>query len=264
VDELVSALAVERVGESSFTGHSASVPAWRVFGGQILAQCAVAATMTVAPPAVPHSMHAYFVRPGRPEVKFQFEVTTVRDGRSFAVRRVEALQDNEIVTTMIASFHHGEEGFAHQDPMPVRPAAEELPGRAPFHVAEDSPAHAGAVELRTCPARPGRPESSVWMRVTAPLPDDPLLHQALLTYLSDFTILHGAFRTHGIARRRVHTASLDHSLWLHRPGRADQWLLYDSHSPSAASARANGQATMFTAAGELLATAGQEMLIRPS
>jgi acyl-CoA thioesterase II len=263
VDELVGVLAVEQVAESTFTGHSTAVPARRVFGGQILGQCVVAATATVAPPAALHSMHAYFVRPGRPSVKFQFEVTTVRDGRSFAVRRVDARQDDEVVTTMIASFHGSEDGLTHQDPMPARPVPAELAGRDPFHAAADGTAHAGAVELRACPREPGRPESSVWMRITAPLPDDPLLHRALLVYLSDFSILHGAFHAHAVARPRVHTASLDHSVWLHRPGRADQWLLYDSHSPSAAGARAVGRASMFTTGGELLATAGPEMLIRP-
>lgn len=102
----------------------------------------------------------------------------------------------------------------------------------------------------------------MWLRITAPLPPDPLLHQAMLIYLSDFSILHGAFNAHDVSRPEVRTASLDHSLWLHRPGRTDDWLLYESRSPSAAGARAVGQAKMYTQAGELLATAGQEMLIR--
>ncbi len=262
VDELVHALAVERLSATGFAGHSTSVPENRVFGGQLLAQCVVAATLTVPPPAVPHSLHAYFVRAARPAVKLHFEVTTVRDGRSFAVRRVDALQDNEIVTSVTASFHLPEDGLSHQDPMPVRVPPAELSGRTPFHVAPDGPAHAGAVELRACTPEPGRPESSVWLRVTAPLPDDPVLHQALLVYLSDFSILHGAFIRHGVSRPEVRTASLDHSMWLHRPARADDWLLYDSRSPSAAGARAMGQASLFTATGELVATAAQEMLVR--
>ncbi|MBB4905937.1 acyl-CoA thioesterase [Actinophytocola algeriensis] len=263
VDELVSVLAVERVSVTTFTGHSTTVPARRVFGGQILAQCAVAAAQTVAPPAALHSMHAYFVRAGRPGVKLHFEVTTLRDGRSFAARRVDAVQDNEIVTSMSASYHVPEEGLAHQDPMPARPAPADLPARTPFHVAADGPARAGAVDLRAVPPGGDEPESSVWLRITAPLPDDALLHQAMLIYLSDFSILHGAFRHHGVARSQVRTASLDHSMWLHRPGRADDWLLYESRSPSAAGARAMGQAALFTAEGTLLATASQEMLVRP-
>jgi len=262
VDELVAAFAVEQLSATGFAGHSTSVPERRVFGGQLLAQCVVAATLTVPPPSALHSMHAYFVRAARPAVKIHFEVTAIRDGRSFAVRRVDALQDNEVVTTMTASFQVPESGLSHQDPIPARTAPAELPGRTPFLMAPDGPARAGAVELRACTPEPGRPESSVWLRATAPLPDDPVLHQAMLVYLSDFSILHGAFNRHGVSRPEVRTASLDHSMWLHRPARADDWLLYDSRSPSAAGARAMGQASLFTAAGELAATAAQEMLVR--
>ncbi|MFL6124762.1 acyl-CoA thioesterase, partial [Actinophytocola sp.] len=208
VDELVSVLAVERLSDTAFTGRSTTVPARRVFGGQILAQCAVAAAHTVAPPATLHSLHAYFLRAGRPEVKLHFTVTAVRDGRSFAVRRIDAVQDDEVVTTVTASYHVPEDGLVHQDAMPTRPTPAELPARTPFQVSADGPARVGAVELRACPREPGRPESSVWLRVTAPLPDDPVLHQAVLVYLSDLSILHGAFHRHGLARAEVRTASL--------------------------------------------------------
>jgi acyl-CoA thioesterase II len=262
VDELVGALAIEQLSESTFTGHSTAVPSQRVFGGQILAQGVLAATMTVAAPAVPHSLHAYFVRAGRPDVKLQFTVTTLRDGRSFAVRRVEALQDNEIIASMTTSFHTPEDGLTHQDEMPDRPSYADLPSRVPFLLSPNGPATAGAVDLRACPPEPGGQESSLWLRVNGTLPDDPLLHQALFVYLSDFGIMHGAFVRHGVTRTQVRTASLDHSVWLHRPARADQWLLYDSRSPSAAGARAVGRASLFTEAGELVATAAQEMLVR--
>jgi acyl-CoA thioesterase-2 len=262
VDDLVGALALEQVSPTAFTGRSTVVPARRVFGGQLLAQCVVAATLTVAPPAMPHSLHAYFVRAGRPAVKLHFAVTTLRDGRSFAVRRVDALQDDELITTMIASFHTAEDGLAHQDPMPDRPLPGALAGRTPFLLSPEGPGAEGAVELRAVPPEQGSTDTSLWMRVNAPLPDDPLLHQALLVYLSDFGILHGAYNAHGVARPSIMTASLDHSMWLHREGRADQWLLYDTHSPSAAGARALGRAALFTESGDLLATAGQEMLVR--
>jgi acyl-CoA thioesterase-2 len=262
VDELVAALAVAQVSATDFTGDSTSVPPGRVFGGQLLAQCAVAVALTVPAPAVLHSLHGYFLRAARPGVKLRFAVTTLRDGRSFAVRRVDVVQDNEIVTSVTASCHLAEDGYTHQDPMPERPPYAVLPGRTPFPAAPDGPAQAGAVELRACPPVPGRAESAVWMRITAPLPDDPVLHQAMLVYLSDFSILHGAFRYHDVDRREVRTASLDHSIWLHRPARADAWLLYDSRSPSAAGARAMGQAGLFTASGALAATAAQEMLVR--
>lgn len=263
VDELVAALAVRRLGPGLFAGTSTALPARRVFGGQTLAQCLVAASLTVPPPAVAHSLHAYFVRPGSPSEGFRFEVTTIRDGRSFATRRVSATQGGEPTCVVIASFSPPEDGLTHQDPMPARPAPDGLTGRTPFHVAPDGAATTGAVELRACPSsEPRRPESAVWMRVTAPLPDDPLLHRALLVYLSDFSILHGAFHLHGVTRPMIRTASLDHSMWLHRDGRADEWLLYESRSPTSGGGRAVGFASLYGAGGDLLATAGQEMLVR--
>ncbi|GAB3451415.1 acyl-CoA thioesterase [Actinophytocola sediminis] len=260
VDELVAALAVRRLGPDLFAGTSTALPAGRVFGGQTLAQCVVAAALTVAPPAVPHSLHGYFVRPGSPSRESRFTVSTIRDGRSFTTRRVEAAQDGEPTCAVIASFHVPEDGLTHQDPMPRRPGPDGLDGRTPF----DPDGPLGAVELRPCPPTDGAPraESAMWLRVTAPLPDDPLLHQALLVYLSDFGIVRGAFRLHGVTRPQVRTASLDHSMWLHRPGRADEWVLYDNRSPSSGNGRAVGFGTMYNAAGDLLATAGQEMLVR--
>ncbi|OLF10304.1 hypothetical protein BLA60_17320 [Actinophytocola xinjiangensis] len=265
VDELVAALAVRRLGPDLFTATSTALPARRVFGGQTLAQCVVAASLTVPAPAVAHSLHAYFVRPGRPSAPFRFAVTTIRDGRSFATRRIEAVQDGEPTCVVIASFSPPEDGLTHQDPLPARPGPDGLAGRTPFHVAPDGAATAGAVELRACPPAGDptpRAESAVWMRITAPLPDDPLLHRALLVYLSDFSILHGAFHLHGVTRPMIRTASLDHSMWLHRDGRADQWVLHESRSPSSGGGRAVGFASLYGGDGALLATAGQEMLVR--
>lgn len=265
VDELVRVLAVEQRDANVFTGHSTTLPQQRVFGGQILAQCAVAATHTVEPPSMLHSMHAYFVRPGRPSDELRFEVATIRTGRSFATRRVDVTQDGELTCSMVASFHAEEDGLAHQDAMPVRTPPSELVGRLPFHLSANGPARAGAVELRGVPPEPDVPpraESAIWMRVTAPLLDDPLLHRALLVYLSDFGVLHGAFHLHGVPRTEMRSASLDHSMWLHRPARADDWLLYETRSPVSGRGRALGMATMFTATGDLVATATQEMMVR--
>jgi acyl-CoA thioesterase-2 len=262
VDELVRVLAVEQVDDHLCTATSTSRPEGRVFGGQILAQALVSASLST--PGVAHSLHAYFMRAGRPRDEIRFEVDPLRDGRSFSTRRIDAVQGGEVICSVMASFHRPEEGVDHQDPMPAHPDPEALDGRSPF-VASDGPARAGALEIRGCPADPDdrrRAESAVWMRITAPLPNDPLLHRALLAYLSDMSVLHGAFRRHGLRRSEIRAASLDHSLWLHRDGRADGWLLYDSRSPSAAAGRAVGHARLFAADGTLLATAGQEMTVR--
>lgn len=264
VDELVSVLAVRRVDDLTCTGTSASRPEGRIFGGQILAQCAVAASLTVDAPATLHSLHAYFMRAGRPREEIRFAVDPLRDGRSYGTRRVDAVQDGQVIATAILSFQRPETGPDHQDPMPARTDPAELAGRVPFGAAPDGPSRVGALDLRACPLDDDgdRAASSVWLRIDGRLPDDPLLHRALLVYLSDLTVVHGAFRAHGLARRDIRTASLDHSLWLHRPGRADDWVLYDSRSPSASGGRAVGQGRIFAASGELLATAAQEMSVR--
>jgi acyl-CoA thioesterase-2 len=264
VDELVAVLAVEQVDELGFTGGSTGVPEGRIFGGQILAQSVVAASSTVEAPAALHSLHAYFMRAGRPKEQTRFTVDVLRDGRSYGTRRVDAVQDGQVIATAIMSFQRPETGPDHQDPMPERPDPAGLVGRVPFGAAPDGPSRAGALELRACRGDdvPDPAATSVWMRIAGRLPDDPLLHRALLVYLSDLTVVHGAFRAHGLSRREMRTASLDHSLWLYRPGRIDDWVLYDSRSPSASGGRAAGQGRIFAASGELLATAAQEMSVR--
>jgi acyl-CoA thioesterase II len=264
VDELLTVLAVEQETDLTFTGTSTSRPEGRIYGGQILAQCAIAASLTVDGSAGLHSLHAYFMRAGRPKEETRFAVDPLRDGRSYGTRRVDAVQDGQVIATTIMSFQRPETGPEHQDPMPRRPHPDGLVGRMPFGAAPDGPSRAGALELRACPLddEPDAAASSVWMRMNGRLPDDPLLHRALLIYLSDMTVVHGAFRLHGLARRDIRTASLDHSLWLYRPGRVDEWLLYESRSPSGAGGRVAGQGRLFAASGELLASAAQEMSVR--
>jgi acyl-CoA thioesterase II len=264
VDELLGVLAVERVDELVFTGGSTAVPSGRIFGGQILAQGVVSAALTVDPTAALHSLHAYFMRGGRPDEPTRFEVDVLRDGRSYGTRRVDAVQDGRVIATAILSFQRPETGPDHQDEMPARPDPEGLAGRVPFGAAPDGPSRAGALELRACRGEdvPDRAATSVWMRIAGPLPDDPLLHRALLVYLSDLTVVHGAFRVHRLSRHDLRTASIDHSLWLYRPGRVDDWVLYDTRSPSASGGRAAGQGRIFAGTGELLATSAQEMSVR--
>ena len=264
VDELLQVLAVERVDELAWVSGSTSWPHGRVFGGQILAQSVVAAALTADPAAVPHSLHAYFMRAGRPDEPVRFAVDPLRDGRSFATRRVDAVQRDEVIASTLLSFQRPEPGPARQDPMPDRPDPAGLAGRIPFTAAPDGPSRGGALELRACPmdADQDPAASAVWMRIRGSLPDDPLLHRALLVYLSDMTVVHGAFRALRLPRDRTRSASLDHAIWLHRPGRVDDWLLYDSRSPSAGGGRAMGSGRLFASSGELLASSAQEMSVR--
>jgi acyl-CoA thioesterase-2 len=235
-----------------------------VFGGQILAQSTIAASLTVAEPAVPHSLHAYFMRAGRTDSEIRFVVDPLRDGRSYSTRRIDAVQGGLVIATTLASFGRPEDGPDHQDDAPARPAPDELAARVPVSAAPDGPSRAGALEMRACPLEgdPDPASSATWIRIGGRLPDDPLLHRALLVYLSDLTVVHGAFRRQRLSRRDVRTASLDHALWLYRSARVDEWVLYESRSPSAAGGRAAGQGRLFSASGLLLASAGQEMSVR--
>ncbi|WP_214404253.1 acyl-CoA thioesterase [Pseudonocardia lacus] len=264
VDELLRALAVEPVGKHEFTASSTGWPTGRVFGGQILAQSMIAAQLTVDGPGVAHSLHAYFMRAGRTDEEIRFVVDPLRDGRSYSTRRIDAVQGGLVIATSLMSFGRPEDGPDHQDELPERPAPDDLAPRVPFAAAPDGPSRAGALELRACSLddHPDPAATSTWMRIGGRLPDDPLLHRALLVYLSDLTLVHGAFRRQGLSRRDIRTASLDHALWLYRPARVDEWVLYDSRSPSAAGGRAAGAGRLFSVGGELLASAAQEMSVR--
>ncbi|MCW0215089.1 MAG: thioesterase family protein [Pseudonocardia sp.] len=263
VDELVGVLDLDPDGAGngdSFTGHSTATPQGRIFGGQTLAQSLVAAARTVVGPVVPHSLQAAFLQPGDPAAEIGFTVRPLRDSRSFRTRRVDTVQHGRLICTATVSFHIPEAGLDHADPLPHRRPPEDLEPRFPFQ--QPGSADPGPIEQRKDSAVPDPAGVALWMRVTAPLPDDPLLHTALLVYLSDFGILHGAYRLHGVRRSLRRTASLDHAMWLHRPARADGWLHYDTRSPTAVDGRALGTGTFHAATGELLATATQEMIVR--
>ena len=263
-----------------FVGRSQPMPTGRVFGGQVLAQCVVAAGRTVTGddgdgPRHIHSLHGYFLRPGDANQPIRFLVDRMRDGGSFSARRVHAVQDGRILLSMIASFQELSEGLDHQIPMPHVPSPEELTPDAEALSRIDHPlarhAASRAVELRHVDPQlfPGndaerQERQSVWMRLPGHLPDDPHLHAAVMAYASDYSLLEPVLRRHGLVwgDPRLRIASLDHAMWFHRPGRVDQWLLYTQLSPSAQGGRGLGQGHMFAADGTLLATVGQEGMVR--
>lgn len=242
----------------------------RLFGGLVAAQALVAAGRT-ADGGGPHSLHAYFLRPGSFAKSVRFWVERVRDGRTFATRRVTARQGDETILTLAASFAPPEEGIAHQDPAPEAPPPESLRDwdvvRAE-RLGEPAPPSGGPLELRACD--PEAPEGGVllpprkrtWMRSRGPLPDDPLLHAAALVYASDRGLLGTGARPHGIPWRRRRAASLDHAVWLHRPPRFEGWLLYACESPVAHAARSLNLGAFYDAAGRRIATVVQEGLVR--
>ena len=276
---LLALLDLEKIEENVFGGTSPPQPVQRIFGGQVLSQALVAATRTVDPARFCHSLHAYFLRPGDPRVPIRYEVDRSRDGASFSVRRVVAFQKGAQIFVLASSFQKNEEGFEHQDQMPVVPPPESLEddqlvllrdetltGPARAWVARERPFESRSVLGRgplgeTRPAR--APLDHIWLKTRGALPDDPLLHRALLAFISDASLLDTSLLPHGKSIfSNVQVASLDHAMWFHRPFRADEWLLYVQDSPSASGARGFNRGAIYTRDGALVASVAQEGLIR--
>jgi acyl-CoA thioesterase-2 len=263
-------------GEQMFTGPSQQTRHGRVFGGQILGQSMMAATLTVDQPRPVHSMHAYFMRPGDASQPIHFDVENMRDGGSFSARRVRAMQHDRILLSMTASFQRPDgDAFDHQHDMPEVPPPEELPSFEEIvagsqQVANRFYAQRHPFDLRhvtrsivLAPDPDPSSVNAVWMRPMGPLPDDPALHAAILAYASDYTLLEAVLRRHGLAWvMPLRTASLDHAMWWHRAMPVDDWLLCVQTSPSASGGRGLGMGRIFARDGTLVATAAQEGMVR--
>ncbi|MEZ0281278.1 acyl-CoA thioesterase II [Methyloceanibacter sp.] len=278
LDELLSILDIERLEVNLYRGLSPQVGWQRVFGGQVIGQALVAANRTVTG-RNPHSLHAYFLRAGDPSVPIIYEVDRIRDGGSFSTRRVVAIQHGQAIFSMAASFHREEPGLHHQIKMPDVPSPESLPSEAELKARfmERMPPQVRAYWERERPIEirpvdlsrylePGNhaPTQQVWIRATGRLGDDLALHQCVLAYASDFTLLDTALIAHGrfVFDPSLMLASLDHAIWFHRKFRADEWLLYAQDSPSSSGGRAFCRGTLFTRSGELVASTAQEGLVR--
>ena len=279
-EELLQLLDLETIDVNLFRGIQPDTMLQRVFGGQVAAQALVAGARTVEAPRGVHSLHSYFLRPGDPAVPIVYDVERIRDGRSFSTRRVVARQHGREIFYMTLSSQVPEDGFEHQDRMPVVPTPQEAPELgALLRQVRGEQATAwleewASLELRWIgdSRQGGLPKSDeqpaqvrLWVRTNGKLDDDPVVHQAAFTYLSDLTLLGSALVPHGVdvGSPRVQSASLDHTIWFHRPFRADEWLLYDQASPSASGARGLGIGRVFREDGTLVATVAQEGLIRP-
>ena len=285
VTDVLGRDAAESIGATSarvFEGRSQKMPHGRVFGGQVLAQCVMAAGITVRDvndgdgPRPIHSLHAYFMRPGDDTLPIRFAVEEMRDGNSFSTRRVHAVQKGAPIMSMVCSFQERAGGLDHQEPMPAVPGPDGLTSLADDFRGIDHPGARHVAESRPIELRPiesnlfldaGADQvaaNHVWMRAIGQLPDDPLLHAAVLAYASDYTLLEPVLRRHGLVwtDRRLRVASLDHSMWFHRDARADQWLLYAQESPSALSGRGLAIGNMYTQDGSLVATTAQEGMVR--
>lgn len=279
ITDLIKLFEVERIEHNIYRGRNRDIGTGRVFGGQVLAQGLVAAQHTVDPERLAHSLHGYFILPGDLNAPIVYFVDRLRDGRSFATRRVTAIQHGNAIFNMSASFHREEPGVEHQLDMPdvpppedldselnlLREMAERIPAKVRDVLTQDRPIDFRPVEpLDPFTPQPRPPRRHYWLRANGALSDDPLQHQAVLAYASDYGLLGTALMPHAMTIRQpdVQVATLDHAIWFHRRFRADEWLLYAMDAPAAAGARGFTRGLVYTREGRLVASVAQEGLMR--
>jgi acyl-CoA thioesterase-2 len=279
VAQLTTLLDVEEIDTDLYRGPRLPGGVGRVFGGQVIAQALQAAQRSVEEPKTAHSLHAYFMRPGDENHPIVFRVVRDFEGRSFANRRVIAMQKGQPILNMTASFQTPSEGLHHQDAMPDVPDPDALRSERELReqIRDQVPEkfrrfflRARPIEIRPVNPRnwfaPDRiePVQHSWFRVVAPLPDDLALHRAMLAYASDMTLLGTCLLPHGVSWMTgdVQTASLDHAIWLHEQFRFDEWLLYTTDSPWAGHSRGFNRGKIYSRDGRLVASVAQEGLIR--
>jgi len=266
-----------RTREDIFTGPSNYMHTGRVYGGQFVGQALVAAAHTVKEDRPVHSMHAYFLRPGDIHQPITYSVDSLRDGKSFSTRRVQAYQNGEPLFSSIFSFHDVEKGLEHQDSLPENiPDPESLPPLSELLADFEEPvaqywAKARPFDLRHIEKSiyftvEGEhvAHQAVWFKTIGPMPENPILHYAALAYASDYSLLEPIYRRHGLvwSTPGLMVASLDHAMWFHRPVKVDEWLLHVQDSPNARNARGLSFGKIFNRQGELVATVAQEGLVR--
>lgn len=275
---VVELLELERLEDNLFRGRSHDIGSPQVFGGQILGQALSAAHRTVDERA-PHSLHAYFLRPGDFNRPVVYQVERTRDGRSYSNRRVVALQHGRPILNLAASFKRAEDGPSHQVDMPDvdgpeglselvdinRSMLDRVPEKMRRFLAHEPPFEFRPVEPpKLIDPSERAPRKHLWMRAWSRLPDDPEIHRTLLTYVSDYELLGTATLPHRLpfGKKTVQMASLDHGMWFHRPFRVDDWLLYAFDSPTSGDGRGFNRGQIFTRDGTLVASTVQEGVIR--
>lgn len=279
LQELLDLLHLEKIEEGLFRGQSENLGLRQVFGGQVVGQALYAAKQTVPAERSIHSFHSYFLRPGDSSTPIVYDVETLRDGNSFSARRISAIQHNKPIFNMTASFQSLETGFEHQNRMPDVPPPEGLMSELDIahklaHLLPENVRDKffGRQQLEMRPVQfhnplegsVQEPHRYVWFRANGSMPDDQHVHQYLLGYASDFNLLPTALQPHGIGflEPGMQVATIDHSMWFHRPFRIDNWLLYAVESSSASGARGFVRGQIYTRDGVLVATTVQEGVIR--
>lgn len=263
-------------GTDAFTAHNLPKPGGRVFGGQVIAQALIAAGRTVPEGRLPHSLHGYFLRAGDVATPVDLAVERLRDGRSFSARRTHAAQGGDPILSMIASFQEDQEGLELTELAPDVPDPEDVESAMDRMGHLDHPVarfwtHESAFDVRHVggsiylgPAPAADARQQVWMRTKGALPDDALLHRAVLAFACDQIMLEPVLRRAGLSwlTPGLSVASLDHAMWWHRDVRVDEWLLFDQAAPSAQGGRGLGTTRVFDRSGALVATIAQEGMVR--
>ncbi|GHE88709.1 acyl-CoA thioesterase II [Thalassotalea profundi] len=279
LDELLSLLKLESIEQGLYRGQSQDLGFRALFGGQVMGQALSAAQETVDSTRYVHSLHSYFLRPGDASKPVVYEVENIRDGQSFNTRRVKALQNGKVIFYLTASFQAVEEGFEHQNTMPIVPPPEEVPSYRDFIVEHqhfipeeirDKFLAEKPIELRPIEQynwiKPEKmaPICHMWIKANGKMPDDLRVHNYMLAYTSDFHFLPTALFTHGVSywQPNFQLATIDHSMWFHRPFRMDDWLLYVIESPTTGGGRGLVRGQIYTRTGELVASTMQEGVMR--
>ncbi|MGD8109081.1 acyl-CoA thioesterase II [Vibrio sp. TRT 21S02] len=277
--ELLNLLQLEKLEEGLFRGQSENLGLPQVYGGQVIGQALSAARYTVDPDRTVHSFHSYFLYPGDPEKPIIYDVENLRDGKSFSTRRVKAIQNGRPIFYLTASYHGEAPGFEHQNAMPDIPGPEnfasesELAARISDYLPEKiKKVFCGEkpIEMRPVtvvnPLKPHKaePKQYLWIRANGEMPDNQLIHQYLLAYASDWGFLVTALHPHEVSLMtpNFQVATIDHSIWFHRPFKLDDWLLYAIESPTASNTRGLVRGEIYNRHGDLVASAVQEGVMR--
>lgn len=276
-DELLAVLDLKRADDDTFVASHPSKNPPRTFGGQMMAQAFVAASRTLARDLPPGSISAHFVAGGDPAKDLDFDVVRLRDERRFANRRVDIMQDGELLTTVMVSFVDGGRGLEHGIEPPRVPDPLSLPKIDDLLTGYEETVPQFVEALRPIewrytndPAWVMRDKGErlehnrVWLKADGPMPDDQMLHTAALVYASDTTVLDSIITTHGLSwgYDRIFAATINHSVWFHRPIRFDDWVLYSTSSPVAVGSRGLGTGHFFDKTGQIVATVVQEGIIK--
>ncbi|TDQ57397.1 acyl-CoA thioesterase-2 [Mesocricetibacter intestinalis] len=279
LQNLINLLQLERLDKMLFRGDSQDIGLPQVFGGQVVAQ-ALSAAIQVAPQERSlHSCHAYFLSPGDSHHPIIYDVEILREGKSFSALRVKAIQHNEAICHITASFQKQEQGFEHQASMPDMGAPDsfiaesQMINKLAAHIPEPLRSKFTAerpFDIRTKyinnPLQGLKlpPQQYIWVKAKGRVPSSPAIAQCLLAYFSDFHPLLTALHPHatGFLQPGLKVATIDHSIWFHRPFDLNQWLLYAIESNNAYGGRGLSRGQIFDSQGRLIATTQQEGLIR--